>query len=316
MLLFTKTSIKGILAILVLFTNSLYGQSQAALTILNRQPLTGLQTFASTGNETIITTEAQSIMANSGNAVDTPMIRLMLNDTAYVAPEKYKTRIPQALIAPAILIIYGLTTVGNSGLYSSRQARKDLLNFTKGKGGPIDDYLIVSPYIEFGALLLFKVQCRNDLVNTTLLIAKSELLMFAITYPLKYIIGEERPYSYQQGVDGVPLEERKKSSSAFQSMPSGHTAEAFVAATVVYREYRYLSPWYGIGAYTLATTVGVFRMINDKHWESDVLVGAGIGMLATNIVYATHQHRWGRNEVCFVPMYDGQSKGLLFSYKF
>jgi hypothetical protein len=57
-------------------------------------------------------------------------------------------------------------------------------------------------------------------------------------------------------------------------------------------------------------------MVNDKHWESDVFVGAGIGMLSTNIVYATHQHRWGRNGVCFSPTYDGKNLCGLLSYQF
>jgi membrane-associated phospholipid phosphatase len=153
-------------------------------------------------------------------------------------------------------------------------------------------------------------------VNTSLLILKSEALMLALVFSMKYITAQERPYSYQDGLDGVPLEQRKTNASAFQSFPSGHTAEAFVAATIVYREYRYLSPWYGIGAYGLATTVGLYRMINDRHWQSDVLVGAGIGILSANIVYATHQHRWGRNEICLAPMIDRNNKGIMFSYRF
>lgn len=220
-------------------------------------------------------------------------------DTNYKAPEGLKTKLPQALIAPVILIGWGISTISNHGLYSSVHARTDLLNFTKGKGGPIDDYLIISPYFEFGALLLLKVKCNNDFINTTLLIAKSEILMLAIVEPMKSITHELRP-----------------DKSDYLSMPSGHSAEAFVAATIVYREYRHLSPWYGIGAYTLASTVGVFRMVNDKHWESDVFVGAGIGMLCTNVVYATHQHRWGRNGVCLTPTFDGKTKGLAFALSF
>jgi len=237
-------------------------------------------------------------------------------DTGYVAPERYKTKIPQSLIIPSLMIIYGLTTMGNHGLYSSLQAREDMMSITKGKGSHIDDFLIIAPYVEFGVLLVMKVDCKNDFVNTSLLILKSQLLMLGILYPIKYLAHEERPYSYQLGVEGVPIKVREESSNAFQSMPSGHTAEAFLAATIVNKEFRYKSPWYGIFAYALATTVGVYRVINDQHWESDVIVGAGIGILSANIVYATHQHRWGRNEVCFAPTYIGNTKGLLFSFRF
>jgi hypothetical protein len=55
-------------------------------------------------------------------------------------------------------------------------------------------------------------------------------------------------------------------------------------------------------------------MINNKHWESDVIVGAGVGMLSANLVYATHLHRWGRKEVCMIPTYDGTNKGFMMLY--
>lgn len=228
----------------------------------------------------------------------------------------YKTKFFPSLIAPAIIIGYGISTIGNHGLYSSRQARVDVLRLSAGKGSHIDDYLQYSPYAEFAALLLLKVKCKNDVVNTALLILKSEVIMEAIVYPMKIITHEERPYSYGKAQAGVPLSVREQDNQAFLSLPSGHTAEAFVAATIVYREFRYKSPWYGIGAFTLATSVAAFRMINDQHWESDVLIGAGIGMLSANMVYATHLHRWGRKEVCFSPITGGVYNGFVMNCKF
>ncbi len=240
------------------------------------------------------------------------------SDSVHVVPDDagLKTKLLPSMIVPAALIIYGVTTIGNHGLYSSRQARTEILKLTNGKGSKIDDYLQFSPYVEFAALLALKVKCKNDVLNTALLIAKSEIIMNAIVFPMKYITHEERPYSYAQGLKGVPLSVREKDAQAFVSLPSGHTANAFCAATIVYREFRYKSPWYGIGAYALATSVAAFRMINDQHWESDVLIGAGIGMLSTNIVYATHIHRWGRKEVCFIPATDGVYNGFVLNCKF
>ncbi len=222
-----------------------------------------------------------------------------VQDSNSLPDMSYKTKLIPSMIIPAILIGYGLSTIGNHGIYSSYQAKADIQNTFGKDRAPLDDYLIIAPYIEFGALLLLRIKCKNDMVNTLLLIGKSQAIMLAIVFPLKYLTHIERP-------DG----------SDAQSFPSGHTAEAFLAATIVYREYRYKSAWYGIGAYTLAGTVGAYRMINNKHWESDVLVGAGIGMLAANLVYATHLHRWGRKEVCVVPTYNGTSKGLAMSIKF
>ena len=67
-----------------------------------------------------------------------------------------------------------------------------------------------------------------------------------------------------------------------QSFPSGHTATAFMTATMLSKEYGHISPWVSVGAYSVATATGLMRMANNKHWLSDVMVGAGIGILSTD----------------------------------
>lgn len=69
------------------------------------------------------------------------------------------------------------------------------------------------------------------------------------------------------------------------SFPSGHTATAFMAATMMSKEYGARSPWYSIGAYSVATATGLTRMANNKHWLSDVLTGAGVGIISTELGY-------------------------------
>ncbi len=70
-----------------------------------------------------------------------------------------------------------------------------------------------------------------------------------------------------------------------RSFPSGHTATAFMTATIFAKEYGHLSPWYTVGAYGVATSTGMLRRINDHHWVSDVIAGAGIGILSTELAY-------------------------------
>ena len=62
----------------------------------------------------------------------------------------------------------------------------------------------------------------------------------------------------------------------------------------MHTEFRDQSQWYGIGAYTIATGVAALRMLNDRHWESDVISGAGFGILSAHLGYLSHRHRWGR----------------------
>lgn len=60
---------------------------------------------------------------------------------------------------------------------------------------------------------------------------------------------------------------------------------AFVGAELLWQEYKDQSIWYGVAGYAVATGTGFFRMYNNKHWLSDVAMGAGIGILSTKIAY-------------------------------
>ena len=45
-------------------------------------------------------------------------------------------------------------------------------------------------------------------------------------------------------------------------------------------------------AYGIAGSVGVMRMVNNRHYISDVLFGAGLGYLSMKLSYWTHQYKW------------------------
>ncbi len=97
----------------------------------------------------------------------------------------------------------------------------------------------------------------------------SYAVMAAFVNGIKYTASELRP-------DG----------STHNSWPSGHTATAFVGATILHKEYGLTrSPWYSVAGYTVATATGVMRVLNNRHWISDVLSGAGIGILSTELAY-------------------------------
>lgn len=87
-------------------------------------------------------------------------------------------------------------------------------------------------------------------------------------YGLKRAVNAERP-------DG----------SDNRSFPSGHTAWAFFGATVLSHELGYRSPWYTVGAYTVACGVGISRVIEKEHFPTDVVAGAGIGIIAGQLGY-------------------------------
>ncbi len=69
------------------------------------------------------------------------------------------------------------------------------------------------------------------------------------------------------------------------SFPSGHTSTAFFGARMVDIKYRKSKPWLVISAYTLASATATLRMANNKHWASDVLVGAGLGIASAEFAH-------------------------------
>ena len=192
----------------------------------------------------------------------------------------YQTKLVRATAIPALLIGYGISTINGNGIYSSYDAQRDIQKSFPGFHTKVDDYLVLAPYLELAATTLAGVESQNDRINMALVIVKSELIFGATVMALKYTTNIRRP-------DG----------SNRQSFPSGHTAQAFLAASIVHTEFRDKSQWYGVGAYTLATSVAALRMLNNRHWQSDVVAGAGVGILLAHLAYLSHRNRWGRKPV-------------------
>jgi len=213
----------------------------------------------------------------------------------------YKGKFVRAVAIPAVLIGYGtFTAQGDAGINHSE--REFVQKQFRPVNTMIDNTVIFLPYLELGAVALAGVESHNDRINTLLIIAKGEAIMLASTFAVKYLSHEERP----NGMDNL-------------SFPSGHTAQAFLAASIVHTEFRDKSQWYGIGAYTIATSVAALRMINDKHWQSDVVAGAGFGILSAHLAYLSHRNRWGRKsigrDVGLAPAYFGNgTPGLTLSW--
>lgn len=132
-----------------------------------------------------------------------------------------------------------------------------------------DDYLQYSPAIVMLGLKAAGVQGRSSWGRMAVSDAFSVGLMAVTVNLLKSTSDVKRP-------DG----------SGHNSFPSGHTATAFMTATMLHKEYGLTrSPWFSIGAYSVATATAISRQLNNKHWMSDVLAGAGIGILSTELGY-------------------------------
>ncbi|MDR1865834.1 MAG: phosphatase PAP2 family protein [Bacteroidales bacterium] len=132
----------------------------------------------------------------------------------------------------------------------------------------LDDYLQFSPAAAAFGMKAAGVKSTHRLRDMIILYSLSQLLETGVVHALKNVTSRPRP-------DG----------SANNSFPSGHTATAFVAAEFLRREYAGHSVWTGVGGYVMASLVGVSRILNNRHWASDVIAGAGVGVVSVKTVY-------------------------------
>ncbi|MBQ9650838.1 MAG: phosphatase PAP2 family protein [Prevotella sp.] len=134
----------------------------------------------------------------------------------------------------------------------------------------IDDYTqFFGPAMVVG-LKLGGYEGRSDWPRLLASAGMSYAIMAGFVNGIKYTAKEMRP-------DG----------STANSWPSGHTATAFVGATLLHKEYGLTrSPWFSVAGYGVATATGVMRVLNNRHWISDVMSGAGIGIMSTELGYA------------------------------
>lgn len=180
-------------------------------------------------------------------------------------PKKwYETKAVRISIAPAAFFTAGaLTWSEREGVRETRN--RYIPDFEKS----FDDYTKFLPTLAVYGLNAAGVKGKHSVQRATVSYAFSMGIMGILVNGLKYTTKVERP-------DG----------SSKNSFPSGHTASAFTNATFLHKEYgQYRSGLYTIGGYATAVATGFGRVLNNRHWISDVMVGAGIGILSTELGY-------------------------------
>ena len=98
---------------------------------------------------------------------------------------------------------------------------------------------------------------------------RAQLINAGLTHGVKFIVNRERP-------DGGSY-----------SFPSGHTSATFASATVLYRHFGWKA---GVPGYALATYVAGSRLSENAHFLSDVLFGAGVGIVSGRTVTVGRAH--------------------------
>ena len=152
-----------------------------------------------------------------------------------------------------------------------------LVRFGDAEGNPVYVFPIL-----LGGTLAGRALGSKVLEGVSWRAFESVVIASGTTLILKSAIGRRRP-----NVDPHTPFSFRPFTFHGNSLPSGHTTIAFALATSLSSETK--DHWTDALFYGAATLTAYSRVNDDKHWLSDLVFGAALGIVSARLV-----HRWHR----------------------
>lgn len=211
-----------------------------------------------------------------------------------------------AFIPGTAAITYGFVALNNNALrrfdsYIHRKINMDHHSFHTNA----DDYLRYVPAAAVFGLDVLGVKGKNTFTDQAGIFVIATIFNNVSLGILKRTSNRERPNRLND-----------------YSFPSGHSANAFANAEFLSQEYGDQSVWYTISGYGVATTTSVLRLYKDYHWFSDVIAGAGFGVLSTKFAYLIYPSvkrmifKKKKSNLVFLPVYQNGGPAFALSGSF
>ncbi|QEM70205.1 phosphatase PAP2 family protein [Geobacter sp. FeAm09] len=216
-----------------------------------------------------------------GNEIGSGLSRLG-HETVDLARTPFQTDNGNILVTIGVAGAVGLTYVFDRDIHDKLQTRKgNSLDKAADAGSLAGD-----PFLHLGfAALVYGGAMAADSPKwqeVGEMMGESLILADASTFLIKEATGRGRPDTTMSKGDFKPF----RFKNNYDSFPSMHTASSFALASVMAATTESLT--LKTAYYAAATFVGFSRLYQNKHWASDVIMGAALGELCGRVV--THYH--------------------------
>lgn len=176
---------------------------------------------------------------------------------------------PAALIVPGTLLLYGglkpvIKAIPSFDSTTYNRVNQNYPDFHTNAA----DYLTWVPSASVYVLDALHVKTAHSFKEHLILDAGSLLITGGIGYGMRLVTKNKKLYN-----------------SFGTEFPSAHTASAFRGAEILHQELKANNPWLSYSGYVVATGVGLLRLYNKDHLLSEVLAGAGLGIISTKLTY-------------------------------
>lgn len=176
---------------------------------------------------------------------------------------------PEALIMPTTLLVYGglkplISAIPRLDINIMNQVQQHHPGFRTHAA----DYLMWAPSASLYVMDAMNVKSAHNFREHLILDAASVVITGGLGYGMRIISRNMKVYT----TEGTKF-------------PSGHTANAFRGAEILRQELKENNKILSYSGYFIATGVGVLRIYDKAHLLSEVLAGAGLGILSAKLTY-------------------------------
>lgn len=191
-------------------------------------------------------------------------------DSAALTKEKKNIHITgRSFILPAVMFGYGVSAIKITALKELNNSIKEEMVWENPHPKQhADNFCQFTPAALTVALTALGVKAEHKPLEQVVLFGLTNVVLNTTVTSIKRISHQQRP-----------------DSSSYESFPSGHTAEGFAGAEMMRLEFQQQNPLLAYSGYLFAAATGYLRIYNNKHWFSDVVAGAGVGIASTRFTY-------------------------------